>query len=179
MRKAARLAVIATTAVNLFLALGGALTLGTSAPQDVLQRYRASECRDWAYGIATGLRLLISIATLGSIAINLSPLRAAFLELAGLRERVTEATPAGWAAATLGLLGVCTAIALSTTQVAMIVGFLGGTLSSTIIFLIPILAYARLDLDSGSCRRVFTQLAFILCGLLGYGNVIATLVTKR
>ena len=72
------------------------------------------------------------------------------LELAGLRERVTEATPASWAAATLGLLGVCTAIALSTTQVAMIVGFLGGTLSSTIIFLIPILAYARLELDSGS-----------------------------
>lgn len=179
MRKASRLAVLATSLVNVLIALGGALTLGTSATQDVLQRYRADECREWAFGIATGLRLLICIATLGSIAINLSPLRASFLALAGLQDRVTEATPAKWATVTMVLLAVCTGIASSTTRVADIVGIIGGTLCSTIIFLVPSLAYANLGLDTGSVRRWFTLLVFFVAALLGYGNVIAKLVVKQ
>lgn len=173
MQKSFRIAVVIAASINAVLGLGGYFTLGSAAPQDLLQAYTEERCRPWAFGIATSLRTAIAVCTLGSIAINVAALRTAFLSLTLLKEVVTPQRPGVWALVTLALVVATVAAGIVCKNVADIVGVLGGTLSTIVVFLIPLLAYARNGVGDGACQRAGKMAVLAVVSLAGFANVIA------
>jgi len=180
-------AVAVCSLLNLWIALSGYLLWRGDTLQDFVLNYTDDKgsqgCPAWLPVSVRASQALLTLGTLCSIPINVVPTR---LCLAGLGARLLGRGGSAARAAelpcqslpgrcllTAGLCGLLAALAATTHAVATIIGFLGGTLSTVLMFVLPAMLYWGSSLDEGRpLVRAATLAAFLFGAAVGFSNVV-------
>lgn len=175
-------AVVVCVVLNVWIALSGYLLWRGRTLQDFILSYtREPGCPAWITTSAHVVQVLLALCTILGVPINTVPARQA---LASLVSRACGSSNS-WLQArsrryplTAVMCTALAALAATTSAVATIIGFLGGALSTVVMFVLPALFYAGGNLDQGKpCRRTATLAALMLGAIAGFGNV-AALIAK-
>lgn len=142
----------------------GYLTFGSKVASNIMESYVSSPIIDVC-------RLLISINTLFSYPLQLQPCRNSILKI--LQSKPNAEAPRLWFnAVTCVILATTFLIALSVTQLEVILAFVGSTGSTAISFILPALFYIKLHSNATGVSRAAKATLGLAYFLFIYGFVI-------
>lgn len=146
------------------IGLLGYLTFGTEVASNIMESYMPSS-------LITIARLLVSINVLFSYPLQLQPCRTSILKMLQTKPTV-ETSKLRFNVITSGILLVSFVIALSVTQLEIILAFVGSTGSTAISFILPGLFFIKLHSNTSVSWRGSGATKALAYFLFAYGCII-------